>query len=96
MPPSLTARRKIASAVAYSSESVREPLALLIGIIPPSPNDANIVVREWLMYARYLNLRHVTRNTVLRAHWTARGGEISLPFFAAKALPLPLRQHHVK
>src|SRR5712675_1089656 len=38
------------------------------------------------MYARYLNLRHVTRNTVLRAHRTARAGKISLPFFRHQSL----------
>src|SRR5882757_9540561 len=38
------------------------------------------------MYARYLNLRHVTRDTVLRAHRTARAGKISLPFFRHQSL----------
>src|SRR5882724_11102191 len=38
------------------------------------------------MYARYLNLRHVTCSTVLRAHWTARAGKISLLSFRHQSL----------
>src|SRR5258707_13689977 len=81
VPPSLIVRQKNRFRPSVLFRRVREPLTPLIGITLAAPHDANIVVREWRMYARYLNLRHVTRDTVLRAHRTARRGATALPFF---------------